>query len=293
MELNLHHLKIFYTLVKAKTTYKAADLLSISQPSVSMQMRQFEKSIGIALFKKEGRNLILTEFGEELYKHSEKLFEIEDRIITDIKKHSSKRQVYISGHQLAISKLISSKIAKLASSSENIDFSISINSTATSLELLKQGKIDLAIIGLNKNLPYDIDESKYIKKLMLSDRLCFTHNTNFDVGDDMSVNKLNELKFVGRSKGSYSQAVLDLLEKRIMGKIKYEIKFDSAASALNYTLTNNVVYFSSYMLVEEEINKSSLKEINVNCDDFSLEHLIYAVYSKDNKSKKIIEEIFV
>lgn len=288
LEINLHHLRIFYTLAKEKTTYNAAKVLRISQPSVSSQIKKFEETISISLFQKKGRNIVLTDFGVLLFNYAESLFSVERDIIFEINEYKEAPTLQIAGHQLAIEKILNPMIKKFKTIQGNADVNISIKSTNESMELLKNDKIDLAIIGLNPNLHFELDEVEYSKVHLLNDRFCFVVNSNFYTPIDISKNELSNLTFVGRLENSYSQSLLDIL---LRNNLQIELRFENASSALEYTLSNDVVYFCSYALVHKYIEQSLLKEIQIfDNHDFSLSHEIYAIYKKSKKTSKLIQQ---
>lgn len=61
--MNLYHLRYFVTLAHLEHYTKAAELLSITQPSLSHAIASLEKELGVKLFEKEGRNVVLTKCG--------------------------------------------------------------------------------------------------------------------------------------------------------------------------------------------------------------------------------------
>lgn len=61
--MNFNHLDYFITLAKVQHYTKAANLLYISQPSLTYAISSLEKELGLDLFQKEGRNVVLTEAG--------------------------------------------------------------------------------------------------------------------------------------------------------------------------------------------------------------------------------------
>lgn len=62
--MNLNHLRYFVTLAKMEHYTKAADMLNITQPSLSHAIASLEGELGVALFEKTGRNVILTKYGK-------------------------------------------------------------------------------------------------------------------------------------------------------------------------------------------------------------------------------------
>lgn len=62
--MNLYHLRYFVTLARIEHYTKAADLLAITQPSLSYAISSLEEELGVKLFEKNGRNITLTKFGK-------------------------------------------------------------------------------------------------------------------------------------------------------------------------------------------------------------------------------------
>lgn len=87
--LNLHHLRIFYTVAKRLSYTKAAKDLSITQPAVTNQIKAFEEQLGLKLFEAKPGKVLLTEEGRILYRYAQRLFDIEgeiERVVSDLKE---------------------------------------------------------------------------------------------------------------------------------------------------------------------------------------------------------------
>ncbi|MDA8364508.1 MAG: LysR family transcriptional regulator [Gammaproteobacteria bacterium] len=65
----LRQLTVFLTAARHLHFTRAAQELGMTQPSVSMQIRQLEENLGIALFEQVGKRTFLTEAGHELYRY--------------------------------------------------------------------------------------------------------------------------------------------------------------------------------------------------------------------------------
>lgn len=74
--LNYHHLLYFYTVAKEGGVVRAAEVLHLTQPTVSAQLRQLERSLGERLFERRGRRLVLTEVGRVAYRYAEEIFSL-------------------------------------------------------------------------------------------------------------------------------------------------------------------------------------------------------------------------
>jgi LysR family transcriptional activator of nhaA len=75
-ELNYLHLLYFWTVARDGSIAGACARLQISQPTISMQIRKLEKSLGHRLFDRSGRGLVLTEIGRTVYEYADEMFSL-------------------------------------------------------------------------------------------------------------------------------------------------------------------------------------------------------------------------
>ena len=73
-DLNYHHLRYFHSVAQEGSVAAAAERLFVAQPTVSGQIKALERSLGQNLFKRSGRNLVLTEMGHVVYDYAEAIF---------------------------------------------------------------------------------------------------------------------------------------------------------------------------------------------------------------------------
>lgn len=72
--INYHHLFYFKTIAEEGTVSKAAEKLRIGQPTLSAQLKQFEENLGVQLFERQHKKLILTEQGKVALDYSKNIF---------------------------------------------------------------------------------------------------------------------------------------------------------------------------------------------------------------------------
>ena len=83
--MNLFHLRYFETLARTEHYSKAAEILSITQPSLSYAISTLESELGIQLFEKRGRNIVLTKYGKAFYSNVKEILANLDNAVRDIK----------------------------------------------------------------------------------------------------------------------------------------------------------------------------------------------------------------
>ena len=73
MHYTLHQLQIFLVVTKTKSITKAAEELFLTQPAVSIQLKNFQEQFDIPLTEVVGRQLYVTDFGREIAKAAENI----------------------------------------------------------------------------------------------------------------------------------------------------------------------------------------------------------------------------
>jgi len=117
--LNYHHLRYFWTVARKGGVRKAAEDLHVSQPSISAQLRLLEESLGQKLFRRSGRNLVLTETGQLVLNYADEIFSAGRELMNAVKQRPGKHPVRVNiGLTDAFPKLIAFQILRAAFRSE-------------------------------------------------------------------------------------------------------------------------------------------------------------------------------
>ena len=74
--LNYHHLYYFMTIAELNSISKAAEKLLLGQPTLSAQLKQFEENLGVQLFERQHKKLILTEHGSLALEYARNIFKM-------------------------------------------------------------------------------------------------------------------------------------------------------------------------------------------------------------------------
>jgi DNA-binding transcriptional LysR family regulator len=148
MNVTFRQLKVFESVARQLSYTQAANELHLTQPAVSMQIKQLEDATGIALFEQLGKKIYLTPAGQEMYHYcrgiEQQMKELEN-VLEDIK--GVKR-----GH-LAISVASTANyfatrlLAAFAKEHAGISFSLDVTNRATLLRQLANNEKDLVIMG--------------------------------------------------------------------------------------------------------------------------------------------------
>jgi DNA-binding transcriptional LysR family regulator len=84
--LNFHQLYLFYTVASHHSFSKAAQALAITQPAVSIQIQELEKSMGVTLFHRRSKGLRVTDAGETVYAYAQQIFALSGKLLETLQE---------------------------------------------------------------------------------------------------------------------------------------------------------------------------------------------------------------
>ena len=118
--LNYHHLLNFWLVAQEGSVQRASEILHVTPASVSVQVKQLEKSLGVKLLKKSGRGLVLTEMGEEVAEYATDIFSTGRELMERVKqKPTGKPQELRVGIRDEMPKLVAYRLLQPALEMEN------------------------------------------------------------------------------------------------------------------------------------------------------------------------------
>ncbi len=113
--LNYHHLLYFWTVAREGSVTRACEKLLLAQPTISGQLRKFEKAVGEKLFTRSGRGLVLTEAGRMVFRYADEIFSLGRELGDAIKGRSTGRPLkLVVGVANVLPKLISYQLLRPA-----------------------------------------------------------------------------------------------------------------------------------------------------------------------------------
>ncbi len=146
--MNLSHLRYFVRLAETRHYTKAAEQLYISQPSLSHAISQLEHELGVPLFEKNGRNVALTQYGEEFLEQVRQSLEILDESVDYLHHIAAGNGVVRLG---LLRTLGIEYVPTLAASfkrqnvGKNIDFTFFTGVTSDIMYKLQQHELDIVL----------------------------------------------------------------------------------------------------------------------------------------------------
>lgn len=167
--ITLHQLKVFQTVARRLHFSKAAEELSLTQPAVSMHIKQLEDALGVTLFEKQGRRVTLTEAGQSL-------FDIACRITTLIQEAIAIMEDYkgmkrgtlkVAADTTAGVYLVPEALGIFHKMYPNIAISLDVSNRAQVAQKLLLNETDLAVMGQIPNQDALVAEPFMVNELVI------------------------------------------------------------------------------------------------------------------------------
>ena len=111
--LNYHHLHYFWAVAREGGITQACEVLNLTQPTVSKQIRLLEEQLGEALFKRVSRGMELTEAGQMAFDYADEIFSLGQEFLENLNSVASARPRRLRvGISSVLPKLISHRILR-------------------------------------------------------------------------------------------------------------------------------------------------------------------------------------
>jgi DNA-binding transcriptional LysR family regulator len=226
MNYTLHQLKIFLKVTQTGSITRAAEELHLTQPAVSIQLRNFQDQFEIPLTEVLGRQLYITDFGREVAAAAEQILDGVNAL--DYKTHIHKGQ--ITG-RLKISIVSTGKyvmpyfLADFLKQHTGVELAMDVTNKAKVIESLENNEVDFSLVSV---LPETLSVNTVT---LMQNKLYLVANREISFKKSTYGNAIfEELPLIYREPGSGTRLVMErfIHENRIPVKKKMELTSNEA-----------------------------------------------------------------
>jgi DNA-binding transcriptional LysR family regulator len=178
--LNLDQLRALATVIELGSFSAAARRLNLTQPAVSLQVRELEDRLGVRLIERVGRTARATAAGRDLLSHAEDLLAAADRAVAAMRIHREGHvgRVHVAAGPTALRYLLPPVVQQLRATHPDIELVMTTGTTNEIIELLLANTIDLGLTAL------PVDEDKFaVLPVRTDEMLAIFPATEADIPD--------------------------------------------------------------------------------------------------------------
>ena len=148
--MDTRQLAAFCAVVDRRSFSQAAELLGVSQPAVSLQIRALEERLGTQLIDRSGRRIEPTEAGLRLYRGAQRLLALEEQLVEDVAAGEGgplRGRLELgasSGPGETVLPLLLGEFQRLH---PDVHVALSVHDTQTIVELVARRELELGVVG--------------------------------------------------------------------------------------------------------------------------------------------------
>ncbi len=259
MNYTLHQLLIFLKVSETGSITKAAEELHLTQPAVSIQLKNLQQHFDIPLIEVVNKKVYITEFGRELINTSK-------RILTEID--------LIEQHTMAIKGKLTGKLNIAAVSTgkyiapyylsgfhnqyDGVELNLDVSNKGKVLESLEKNEIDFAFLSM---LPGQIK----LKKIeLMQDKLFLVGNGDVKISKTATTREILESRpLIFRENGSATRLMMEKFLQRCKVDLKQKMELSSNEAVKQSLIAGLGISLMPLIGIKNELSLGHLKIIPV------------------------------
>jgi DNA-binding transcriptional LysR family regulator len=257
MNYTLNQLRIYLKITQTGSITKSAEQLNLTQPAISIQLKNFQQQFDYPLIEIIQRRIHVTALGKEIALAAESIISE----IDNINYRSQNFKNNLAGH-LRISIVSTGKyimpyfLSDFLKNNVNIDLTMDVTNKSKVIQSLLDNEIDFALVSI---LPDDIQVEKFN---LIPNELYLVGNK--EVGPDIKIEEqLASTPFIFREKGSGTRQVMEKFITKNKIKIKKKLELTSN-EAVKHAIISGLGYSIMPLIgIRNEIQNGLLKIIPI------------------------------
>lgn len=281
-----YHLLVFTTVAEKKNFSRAAEVLNLTQPAISLQIQTLEDHYGVRLFERSNKRVELTRAGEILYKYAMQILRLHHEAhqsINDLMGLVTGR--LLIGASLTVGEyVLPHLLAIFTKTYPEVSVEVFIGNTEEIAEQALSNTIDLGLVEgpINKN-------RLFITPFM-EDEMMLIVPTMHPLADHpyVEVNDLLDETFILREAGSGTRFAMEELLHELNIEPKKVIQLGSTQSIKEAVEAGLGISFISKWTIRKELSLNTLSALRVK--DHNLKRQFSILYKENQFQSRAVCE---
>lgn len=282
LHITLRQLKVFEAVARHLSFSRAAEELFLTQPAVSIQVKQLEESVALPLFEQMGKRIYLTEAGQELYQYSRAIAQqLADMELTlDELKGLERGKLNISVVSTA-NYFAPHLLAKFYQRYQGVTVSLNVSNREIVLKHLADNLTDLAIMG---QPPEGLD---IVSESFMENPLVIIAPPDHPLRDmrQIHLKRLEQEIFLVREPGSGTRSAMERFFAEQQIKINKGMEADTTEAIKQAVQAGMGLGIMSLHTIELELETNRLKVLDVQ--GFPIMRHWYIVHRKNKRFSNV------
>lgn len=274
--MTIRHMKIFLTLCQnhCNTTKTAAQLL-MTQPAVSLAIKELEQYYGVVLFDRIGRRLKITEAGQKFREYAGHIIMLFDDMEKGMRGWDSAGLIRIGASITIGSQFLPNYVKTFQRIQPNTDIRVLIKPSDQLEEKIAASELDFALIEGIPHSPFFVCEEYMEDKLIV---VC-PADGRYKQGQKITIEEFKNQRFLLREHGSGTRETFDLAIEKAGISVSPIWEAMSTTALVNAVINGLGIAVLPYRMVLPSIQRGLIVGIRVEGLDFQRKFNI--IYHKE------------
>ncbi|MGD6795003.1 LysR family transcriptional regulator [Metabacillus indicus] len=278
-------LKTFVTLAEVKNFTKTAETLRMSQPSVSLHIKNLEKEFQTKLFLRSPKFLQITPTGEILYDRAKRMISLYEQSKQDILEHQNaiRGELKIGASFTIGEYILPSLLLDLQKDYPELELQVLIGNTQEIVQSVRMHGVDIGLIEGHTN------ESELSVHPFMQDELFIVASMDHELGlkKEVTFGDLHNQPWVTREVGSGTREYLNHVIRTNGLKVKSLLTISSNQGIKETLMNGTGLSFLSKSVIERDVANKDLSIIHMKNQRFT--RTLSYLYSPVSEDKKIVK----
>ncbi|NBT16302.1 MAG: LysR family transcriptional regulator [Chitinophagia bacterium] len=259
MNYSLHQLAIFLKIVETKSVTKTAEIMHLTQPAVSIQLKNFQNQFEVPLFEVINKRIFITDFGKEIAISAENILNEVNEIDYRLMKFKGALTGILKISAVSTGKyVIPYFLSDFLKNNEGVELRLDVSNKSKVIESLEKNETDFALVSI---IPSDL---KVNRIELMPNALYLVGNGKSPYGKE-TINKslLETLPLIYREEGSATRMTMERFIEKSRISVRKKIELTSN-EAVKQAVMAGIGYSIMPMIgIRNELQNKQLKIIPV------------------------------
>ena len=286
VKMTIRHMKIFCSICENDyNTTKAADKLHMTQPAISLALKELEQYYGISLFDRIGKKLYITEAGKHFLQYAVHISSLFDEMETGLRNWDSHGIIRVGASITIGSQFLPNYVKIFSHLSPNTEVRVIIEPSELLEKRILSNELDFALIEGN------IHEQSIISEPYMEDYLSVicSANEKWNQGQHISIEEFKKQNFLLREPGSGTREFFEHVIEKAGFSVKPMWGAMSTTALVNAVINGFGISVLPHRMIISPLEQKRVKTISVDGLDFKRNfHIIHHKNKLFSLSAKII-----
>ena len=283
-------LRTFITLAELKNFTKTSEVLHISQPSVSLHIKNLEKEFQTELFIRSPKYVQITPSGNILYNRAKQILSLYEQTKEDILAHhdSIEGELKIGASFTIGEYILPAFLSKLQKDFPKLDLTVIIGNTAEIVRHVREFQVDIGLIEGQTN-----DKELTIHPFMQDELFIISSPAYPGFKNNMTLNDLQDHTWITREEGSGTREYINHVIRSNGLKVKSLLTISSNQGVKESVRQGLGISLLSHSVIEREVEHGDLSIVRLENQSFTrtFSYVLSPVMEKKRSVEAFIQAI--